>query len=239
MPLSFSSSTGDLQQPINRHRRIQSVAPSPTVHSFDLSSPPAQRQALTGFIPQQPFQPQHGQQPSLGGFGGPADVPFGHGRRHSVNVGNKNSLSMSIGQRPDWAEDGYGVLGPQGAGGYPSMGDIGGGGGHSRQGSRMSMDGSWRISQSPLSVSSPLLTIRTDLFIHSISLDGGVGPVQQNGANMNSDLAQAQAQLQSIASFRAAAGGGHSKMASFALPNMLPNRASPFQPCRRHRWSRH
>lgn len=37
------------------------------------------------------------------------------------------------------------------------------------------------------------------------------------------DLASAQAQLQSLAQFRAAAGGGHAKMASFAFPNMLPN----------------
>ena len=37
------------------------------------------------------------------------------------------------------------------------------------------------------------------------------------------DLASAQAQLQSLAQFRAAAGGGHQKMASFAFPNMLPN----------------
>lgn len=38
------------------------------------------------------------------------------------------------------------------------------------------------------------------------------------------DLASAQAQLQSLAQFRAAAGGGHhQKMASFAFPNMMPN----------------
>lgn len=37
------------------------------------------------------------------------------------------------------------------------------------------------------------------------------------------DLASAQAQLASLAQFRAAAGGGHHRMASFALPNMLPN----------------
>ncbi|KAL7414362.1 hypothetical protein BDY24DRAFT_36922 [Mrakia frigida] len=197
MPMGFSSGTSsiDLQQPINRHRRIQSVAPSPTVHSFDINPAALSRQSFTGYMPQQQFQPQHSQQSSFGG--GPGDVPFGHGRRHSVNVSNR---PMSIGgQRSDWSEDGFGVLGPQGAGGYPSMGDGMNSGSHSRQGSRMSMDGSWRI-------------------------NGGVGPVQQNGgANMNSDLAQAQAQLQSIASFRAAAGGGHSKMASFALPNMLPN----------------
>jgi protein SSD1 len=37
------------------------------------------------------------------------------------------------------------------------------------------------------------------------------------------DLASAQAQLQSLAQFRAQAGAGHSKMASFSFPNMLPN----------------
>lgn len=43
------------------------------------------------------------------------------------------------------------------------------------------------------------------------------------GAVQVADLAAAQAQLQSLAQFRAAAGGGHSKMASFSFPNMLPN----------------
>ena len=37
------------------------------------------------------------------------------------------------------------------------------------------------------------------------------------------DLAQAQAQLQSLQQFRAAAGGHHHKMPSFSFPNMLPN----------------
>jgi protein SSD1 len=37
------------------------------------------------------------------------------------------------------------------------------------------------------------------------------------------DLAQAQAQLQSLQQFRAAAGGHHQKMPSFSFPNMLPN----------------
>ncbi|KAG6828397.1 hypothetical protein H0H92_008139 [Tricholoma furcatifolium] len=68
-------------------------------------------------------------------------------------------------------------------------------GGHSRQVSRA--DSSWRI-------------------------NGGVGGVQGNGA-FASDLAQAQAQLQSLQQFRAAAGGHHHKMASFSFPNMLPN----------------
>ncbi|PPQ98528.1 hypothetical protein CVT24_004019 [Panaeolus cyanescens] len=68
-------------------------------------------------------------------------------------------------------------------------------GGHSRQGSRV--DASWRI-------------------------NGGVGGLQGNNGAF-ADLAQAQAQLQSLQQFRAAAGGHHHKMASFSFPNMLPN----------------
>jgi protein SSD1 len=68
-------------------------------------------------------------------------------------------------------------------------------GGHSRQASRA--DSSWRI-------------------------NGGVGGIQGNGA-FTADLAQAQAQLQSLQQFRAAAGGHHHKMPSFSFPNMLPN----------------
>ncbi|KAI0318692.1 RNB-domain-containing protein [Amylostereum chailletii] len=67
-------------------------------------------------------------------------------------------------------------------------------GGHSRQASRA--DSSWRI-------------------------NGGVGGPQ--GAAFTADLAQAQAQLQSLQQFRAAAGGHHHKMPSFSFPNMLPN----------------
>lgn len=52
--------------------------------------------------------------------------------------------------------------------------------------------------------------------------DGGVGGIQ-TGNNFAADLAQAQAQLQSLQQFRAAAGGHHQKMASFSFPNMLPN----------------
>jgi len=70
------------------------------------------------------------------------------------------------------------------------------GGGHSRQVSRA--DNSWRI-------------------------NGGVGGIQGNGGVFTADLAQAQAQLQSLQQFRAAAGGHHHKMASFSFPNMLPN----------------
>ncbi|KAG2013594.1 SSD1 protein [Coprinopsis cinerea AmutBmut pab1-1] len=68
-------------------------------------------------------------------------------------------------------------------------------GGHSRQASRA--DSSWRI-------------------------NGGVGAVNPN-TGFASDLAQAQAQLQSLQQFRAASGGHHHKMASFSFPNMLPN----------------
>ena len=49
--------------------------------------------------------------------------------------------------------------------------------------------------------------------------DGGAGAI---GAGMG-DLAQAQAQLQSLQQFRAASGGHHHKMPSFSFPNMLPN----------------
>ncbi|KAF9247096.1 SSD1 protein [Melanogaster broomeanus] len=66
-------------------------------------------------------------------------------------------------------------------------------GGHSRTTSRV--DSSWRI-------------------------NGGV--MQGNNA-FAADLAQAQAQLQSLQQFRAAAGGHHHKMPSFSFPNMLPN----------------
>ncbi|KAK2466250.1 hypothetical protein APHAL10511_001892 [Amanita phalloides] len=51
-------------------------------------------------------------------------------------------------------------------------------------------------------------------------MNGGVGA---QGNNFATDLAQAQAQLQSLQQFRAAAGGHHHKMPSFSLPNMLPN----------------
>ncbi|KAH7887691.1 SSD1 protein [Phlebopus sp. FC_14] len=68
-------------------------------------------------------------------------------------------------------------------------------GGHSRTTSRV--DSSWRI-------------------------NGGVGGLQGNNA-FAADLAQAQAQLQSLQQFRAAAGGHHHKIPSFSFPNILPN----------------
>ncbi|TXT09195.1 hypothetical protein VHUM_02669 [Vanrija humicola] len=71
-------------------------------------------------------------------------------------------------------------------------------GGHHRSGSRSGFEsGNWRIN------------------------GGGAGG---NGGNAaTADLASAQAQLASLAQFRAAAGSGHAKMASFSFPNMLPN----------------
>ena len=51
--------------------------------------------------------------------------------------------------------------------------------------------------------------------------DGGLNNLQ--GGNFAADLAQAQAQLQSLQQFRAAAGGHHQKAMSFSFPNMLPN----------------
>ncbi|KAI0750788.1 RNB-domain-containing protein [Daedaleopsis nitida] len=53
-------------------------------------------------------------------------------------------------------------------------------------------------------------------------INGGVGGLPPGG-NFAADLAQAQAQLQSLQQFRAAAGGHHQKLPSFSFPNMLPN----------------
>ncbi|QRV72666.1 hypothetical protein RhiJN_00680 [Ceratobasidium sp. AG-Ba] len=67
--------------------------------------------------------------------------------------------------------------------------------GHNRQASRS--DASWRI-------------------------NGGAGAINNN-FGQGAELAAAQAQLQSLQQFRAAAGGHHQKMPSFSFPNMLPN----------------
>lgn len=58
-----------------------------------------------------------------------------------------------------------------------------------------------------------------------MGLDESIGGAQNTNA-FAADLAQAQAQLQSLQQFRAAAGGHHHKMASFSFPNMLPNMAA-------------
>jgi protein SSD1 len=143
---------------------------------------------------------------NMAGLGLEQGVPRGHGRRHSVNVVNKNggaagngSVSYPNPYGQEQFEDGF--MPPAALGG------------HSRQPSRAA-DASWRMS-----------TIY--LFFFSISclnpiIDGGVGPVAGTNA-FAADLAQAQAQLQSLQQFRAAAGGHHHKMPSFNFPNMLPN----------------
>jgi protein SSD1 len=72
-----------------------------------------------------------------------------------------------------------------------------------------------------VSVSSEL--IDTTQTLTRVISDGGVGGVQGQGNTFAADLANAQAQLQSLQQFRAAAGGHHHKMPSFSFPNMLPN----------------
>jgi hypothetical protein len=53
-------------------------------------------------------------------------------------------------------------------------------------------------------------------------IDSGVSGIQPNNA-FTADLAQAQAQLQSLRPFCAAAGGHHHKLPFFNFPDMLPN----------------
>lgn len=132
---------------MDRHRRVQSVAPSPTVSSFgnDL--------ARTGNFGQfhQPQQSLGGGATfgGVGGGGGAFDsLPSGHGRRHSVNlasrvpgggsIGGSAQMNNLIGGGPgggrfDWADEPYGNM----SGGFQS-------GNHSRQSS--TMEGSWRMS---------------------------------------------------------------------------------------------
>lgn len=142
----------------------------------------------------------------LGGIGAPDGglVPRGHGRRHSVNVINKNvenvqglGMSPNFGGLSDGFDDGFAA--PQA-------------GGHSRQASRA--DTSWRMSESYSPCRDALEYVLT------MGFSDNAGSSQGGGF---ADLAQAQAQLQSLQQFRAAAGGHHQKMASFSFPNMLPN----------------
>lgn len=140
---------------------------------------------------------------SLALDGQPQGVPRGHGRRHSVNVVNKTASQPNIGSAAfESFDDGF--VPPAAAGG------------HSRQASRV--DSSWRISKfAEFSIFHPI-NLNNFFF-----LDGGVGGIQGGNGAYATDLAQAQAQLQSLQQFRAAAGGHHHKMASFSFPNMLPN----------------
>ena len=151
------------------------------------------------------FTPPMGQFNSMANLGispdsQPTGLPRGHGRRHSVNVVNKSNTSQSnVGSvsfpysGQDSFEDGF--ASPFG--------------GHSRTTSRA--DSSWRISA------------YYPLGLHFADLPDADGGVIQGNNAFAADLAQAQAQLQSLQQFRAAAGGHHHKMPSFSFPNMLPN----------------
>ncbi|KAG8218853.1 SSD1 protein [Butyriboletus roseoflavus] len=155
------------------------------------------------------FTPPMGQFSSMANLGispdsQPAGLPRGHGRRHSVNVVNKASTSQgNVGSvsfpysGQDSFEDGF----------TPPFGS------HSRAASRV--DSSWRISVYQTSVESHVADLS--------DADGGVIQSNNNNNAFAADLAQAQAQLQSLQQFRAAAGGHHHKMPSFSFPNMLPN----------------
>lgn len=102
--------------------------------------------------------------------------------------------SVNVFNKPAGVGSGFGSL----SGDIPENGvPIPAGNGHHRSNSRSGLEsGSWRS-----------------------TVQSGTGSNAQI-----SDLAAAQAQLQSLAQFRmAAGGGGHSKMASFSFPNMLPN----------------
>jgi protein SSD1 len=117
----------------------------------------------------------------------------GHGRRHSVNVLNKQSMG-GFGQGiQDGFEDGFAPPAALG--------------GHSRNPSRV--DPAWRMHIFSVNMFSLIL----------ISTDGNTG----NNFGLQDNLDQAQQQLRSLQQFRAAAGGHHQKMASFSFPNMLPN----------------
>ncbi|KAJ7591044.1 SSD1 protein [Mycena floridula] len=136
-----------------------------------------------------------------GGFGAPAMGQFALGNvgldgQPQMPRGHGRRHSVNVVNKPGPPAGGSISFGPySGQDGFDDGFGAPGFGGHSRQASRA--DSSWRI-------------------------NGGVGGVQGNNA-FASELAQAQAQLQSLQQFRAAAGGHHHKMASFSFPNMLPN----------------
>ena len=116
-----------------------------------------------------------------------------------TGTGHNRRHSVNVFNKPAGQGSGFGSISgdiPENA--VPSTN--GNGIGHHRSGSRSGFEsGNWRSSSISQSQS------------------------QNNGPPQIADLAAAQAQLQSLAQFRAAAGGGHSKMASFSFPNMLPN----------------
>ncbi|KAK8854520.1 hypothetical protein IAR55_003259 [Kwoniella newhampshirensis] len=115
-----------------------------------------------------------------------------------IPVGHSRRHSVNVFNKPAGTGAGFGMGGEIPEDGVPN----GGGFGHHRSSSRSGMEsGNWRLG----------------------SGSGSISNINNNASMQIADLAAAQAQLQSLAQFRAAAGGGHSKMASFSFPNMLPN----------------
>lgn len=133
-------------------------------------------------------------QAAMGQFGTLGNLGLGlDGQPQGVPRGHGRRHSVNVVKTPGQGSVSYGMGGPQD--GFDDGFTPASFNGHSRQASRA--DSSWRI-------------------------NGGVGGIQGNGA-FAADLAQAQAQLQSLQQFRQAAGGHHQKMPSFSFPNMLPN----------------
>jgi hypothetical protein len=188
MPMNFAGRPPHLQQ-IGAHRRIQSVAASPTVNTFGELPPAVARSSFSQFQPGQAAQqPTHRQQPSLTGFN-PADASLdalGHSRSASFQRGHKPG-QFSVNGPFDWASEDYSAMGP------PQFPNGGGAMSHSRQGSR-AMDSSWRMSA--LICSSPALqrNARLTEVTSMLTPDGGVGPAPNGsaGGSVGADLAQAQ-----------------------------------------------
>ncbi|KAF9492803.1 RNB-domain-containing protein [Pleurotus eryngii] len=135
-------------------------------------------------------------QSNMGQFGNMPSLPLGLDNQQGVPRGHGRRHSVNVvNKTPSQNAQGMNIGGFNGQEGFDDGFAPSSFGGHSRQASRA--DSSWRI-------------------------NGGVGGMQPNTA-FASDLAQAQAQLQSLQQFRAAAGGHHHKMPSFSFPNMLPN----------------
>ncbi|KAI0938093.1 hypothetical protein AcW1_004821 [Taiwanofungus camphoratus] len=139
---------------------------------------------------------------------------FGGPQAAMGQFGNLSSLGMGLDGQPSGVPRGHGrrhsvnVLNK--SGGQPGLGTMG---------FSASADGFDDGFTPPSGLGANSQHSRTD---SSWRINGGVGGIQ-TGNNFAADLAQAQAQLQSLQQFRAAAGGHHQKMASFSFPNMLPN----------------
>lgn len=139
-------------------------------------------------------------------------MPFGGPQAAMGQFGNLNGLGMGLDGQPSGVPRGHGrrhsvnVLNKSGS--QPGLGALG---------FSQSVDGYDDGFNAPGNMGNG--HSRND---SSWRINGGVGGIQSNN-NFAADLAQAQAQLNSLQQFRAAAGGHHQKMASFSFPNMLPN----------------